>query len=88
MGTGVAWIVANRFGQKRNGAAVIATALSGSGAAGWVNGAQGENTSRGAMAMGGVGSFLGVTTSGVFLYFLKIGALLFGSGYEIGRAHV
>jgi chromate transporter len=34
-------------------------------------------------ALGGVSSFLAVTTSGVFLYFLKIGALLFGSGYVL-----
>jgi chromate transporter len=35
------------------------------------------------VAVGGVSSFLAVTTSGVFLYFLKIGALLFGSGYVL-----
>src|SRR2546430_3985950 len=60
IGTGLAWIVANRFGQNRSaqsglaagGAAVSATAMS-------------------------------VTTTGVFVYFLKIGALLFGSGYVL-----
>src|SRR2546430_1256971 len=60
IGTGLAWIVANRFGQNRSaqsglaagGAAVSATATS-------------------------------VTTPGVFVYFLKIGALLFGSGYVL-----
>ena len=69
IGTGVAWIVANRFGQKPYGAAVMATRTSASGAA--------------SLAIGGVSSFLAVTTSGVFLYFLKIGALLFGSGYVL-----
>ena len=33
--------------------------------------------------LGGVSSFIAVTSSGVFLYFLKIGALLFGSGYVL-----
>ena len=55
IGTGVAWIAANRFGAKPAacGAAV------------------------------GAASFVAATTTGVFLYFLKIGALLFGSGYVL-----
>jgi chromate transporter len=57
VGTGVAWIVANRFGQDKTGA----------------------------MALGAAGSAATVaaTTAGVFAYFLKIGALLFGSGYVL-----
>lgn len=73
IGTGVAWIVATRFGEKHAGAAVgssMSIPLS-DGAIGKVS------------AIGGTGSFLAATTSGVFLYFLKIGALLFGSGYVL-----
>jgi len=69
IGTGVAWIVANRFGQSRgekNGVAA-ATASAAGGAAGVASGA--------ATAV--------ATTTGVFVYFLKIGALLFGSGYVL-----
>jgi chromate transporter len=80
IGTGVAWIVANRFG-RRPDAAAGAVAIAGSDA---VASANGQNAARGATAaVGGVSSFLAVTTSGVFLYFLKIGALLFGSGYVL-----
>lgn len=57
IGTGVAWIVANRFGKSAAGVTV------------------------GAVAGGGVAS--AATTTGVFAYFLKIGALLFGSGYVL-----
>ena len=82
IGTGVAWIVANRIGQKPVSSAGAA-ALAGSGAS-LTNGADGENTAhRAVAAIGGASSFLAVTTSGVFLYFLKIGALLFGSGYVL-----
>ena len=61
IGTGVAWIVANRFGQSRdaqNGIAAAAGVASGAATA-------------------------AATTTGVFVYFLKIGALLFGSGYVL-----
>src|SRR5258707_9241314 len=62
IGTGVAWIAANRFGAKpgASGAAV-----------------------GGSTAAGGAATFVAATTTGVFLYFLKIGALLFGSGYVL-----
>jgi chromate transporter len=69
IGTGVAWIVANRFGQSRDaqsGIAVVAAGAAG-GAAGVASGA----------------ATAAATTSGVFVYFLKIGALLFGSGYVL-----
>ena len=64
MGTGVAWIAANRFGAKP----VI-------GAAGSTGTAQAAGAAATASAA--------ATTSGVFFYFLKIGALLFGSGYVL-----
>jgi chromate transporter len=57
IGTGVAWIVANRFGKSPAGVAV-------------------------GVAAGG-GAAAAATTTGVFVYFLKIGALLFGSGYVL-----
>jgi len=82
IGTGVAWIVANRFGRK------LDTAIGGSAAMGAVArnlplGAR-ETSARGAVAAtGALPAFLAATTSGVFLYFLKIGALLFGSGYVL-----
>jgi len=60
-GTGVAWIVASRFGQQQ--AASSAAGVAGASAA--------------------LGAVRAVTTSGVFAYFLKIGALLFGSGYVL-----
>src|SRR5713101_1982917 len=65
IGTGVAWIVANRFGQSRPGQNEIAAAA--------------------ASAAGGaaVSTTAAATTTGVFAYFLKIGALLFGSGYVL-----
>jgi chromate transporter len=66
IGTGVAWIVANRFGQNRDGqngiAAVAASAAGGAAVSATVTAA---------------------TTTGVFTYFLKIGTLLFGSGYVL-----
>jgi chromate transporter len=57
IGTGVAWIVANRFGKSPAGVA--------------------------AGALAGGGTAAAATTTGVFVYFLKIGALLFGSGYVL-----
>jgi chromate transporter len=65
IGTGVAWIVANRFGQSRDAQNGIAAAAAG--AAGVASGA----------------ATAAATTAGVFVYFLKIGALLFGSGYVL-----
>jgi chromate transporter len=62
IGTGVAWIVANRFGQNR--AAAVAMSAAG-----------GVATSAATTAT--------VTIAGVFVYFLKIGGLLFGSGYVL-----
>jgi chromate transporter len=62
IGTGVAWIAANRFGAKTAAGVVPAP---------------------GAAAAGGVTTAIAATTSGVMLYFLKIGALLFGSGYVL-----
>jgi len=61
IGTGVAWIVANRFGAKP------------------AAGRGGRNYHR----SGAAATFAAATTTGVFLYFLKIGALLFGSGYVL-----
>jgi len=66
IGTGVAWIVANRFGQSRPGQNRIASA-----AASAAGGAAVSATAAAA------------TTTGVLVYFLKIGALLFGSGYVL-----
>ena len=66
IGTGVAWIVANRFGQSRPGQNGIASA-----AASAAGGAAVSATAAAA------------TTTGVLVYFLKIGALLFGSGYVL-----
>ena len=78
IGTGVAWMVATRFGEKRgNAAAGVSSASLPAGAN------AGDGPSGTIAALGGVSSFLAVTTSGVFLYFLKIGALLFGSGYVL-----
>jgi len=64
IGTGVAWIVADRFGQKRAGAGAAAI---------------------GAFSVAGsaVAAAAGITLTGVFVYFLKIGGLLFGSGYVL-----
>jgi chromate transporter len=76
-GTGVAWMVAMRFGEKRSGAAAGS-------AASFVDISHAHDGAKnGIAAIGGVSSFLAVTTSAVFLYFLKIGALLFGSGYVL-----
>jgi chromate transporter len=66
IGTGVAWIVANRFGQNRDGRNGIAAAA--------VSAAGGAAVSATVAA---------ATTTGVFAYFLKIGTLLFGSGYVL-----
>src|SRR6266478_4607777 len=63
IGTGVAWIVANRFGEKRAGQNNVALAT--------------------ASVAGGAAAAAAITTAGVFVYFLKIGALLFGSGYVL-----
>ena len=63
IGTGVAWIAANRFGAKTAAASSAAVGAS--------------------TAAGGAATFVAATTTGVFLYFLKIGALLFGSGYVL-----
>jgi chromate transporter len=62
VGTGVAWIVANRFGQNRAG--ISAASVAGGAAT-------------------GTATATAVSTAGVFVYFLKIGALLFGSGYVL-----
>jgi chromate transporter len=62
IGTGVAWIAANRFGAQAKVRGVAAGAST---------------------AAGGAATFVAATTTGVFLYFLKIGALLFGSGYVL-----
>jgi chromate transporter len=72
IGTGLAWIAATRFAEKRSGAAAgPAPSMNIGGAA------------ANRVAAIGVSSFIAVTASGVFLYFLKIGALLFGSGYVL-----
>lgn len=65
IGTGVAWIVADRFGQKADGSQAAIGAVSGAGTAVTVVTAA------------------AATIGGVFFYFLKIGALLFGSGYVL-----
>jgi chromate transporter len=65
IGTGVAWIVANRFGQshrEQNGIAAAVASAAGAAAS---------------------ASAAAATTTGVLVYFLKIGALLFGSGYVL-----
>jgi chromate transporter len=64
IGTGVAWIAANRFGAKP------VTGAAGSTGTAQVAGAAATATAA-------------ATTSGVFFYFLKLGALLFGSGYVL-----
>ena len=69
IGTGVAWIVADRFGQSRGQQNGIASAAA---------------SAAGAAAGVASGTATAVpTTTGVFVYFLKIGALLFGSGYVL-----
>ena len=86
IGTGVAWIVANRVGRKPGPAVIVAAAIGSdvATAGSLANGSHAENAVQGAVAaLGGVSPFLAVTTPGVFLYFLKIGALLFGSGYVL-----
>lgn len=92
IGTGLAWVAANRLGTKRMGADQ-STAQNESERGGSVGGAAtsvlpvlpagNTITAASAAGAGGIGSFLAVSSSGVFLYFLKIGALLFGSGYVL-----
>jgi chromate transporter len=72
IGTGLAWIAANRFGSK--------PAMGGASLAG---GIAPQTGSTGAGALAGLGLFTSSTATGVFLYFLKIGALLFGGGYVL-----
>ena len=75
IGTGVAWVAATRLGRKPDATV---------GAASLGNGVSGEDAAQKADAvLGGAGSFVTVTMAGTFLYFLKIGALLFGSGYVL-----
>jgi len=72
VGTGVAWIVAERFAGKQ-----VAAKSPG--------GILGQGLARG-LAQGGAaaaGSVSVPTIAGVFLYFLKVGAVLFGSGYVL-----
>ena len=72
VGTGVAWIAANRFGAEPAAKSAVA-ALS----------LQETASSNVAAATGGVAGAALATTSAVFFYFLKIGALLVGSGYVL-----
>jgi chromate transporter len=72
IGTGVAWIVANRWGARPAGISAVAALRS--------EGALSSN--RAAAAAGAVGA-AAATKSALFFYFLKIGALLFGSGYVL-----
>jgi chromate transporter len=65
LGTGVAWIVAERFSGK-NGAMRVASGIF---------------TQSGVAAA--VSAVSTPTVTGVFLYFLKVGAVLFGSGYVL-----
>jgi chromate transporter len=65
IGTGVAWIVAQRFGGKNGAAKTVSGILAQGGAA--------AATSTAAAP----------TVTGVFFYFLKVGAVLFGSGYVL-----
>ena len=63
IGTGVAWVVAERFAGKQGVAKTVGAAfVQGSAAA---------------------GSISLPSVAGVFLYFLKVGAVLFGSGYVL-----
>jgi len=84
IGTGAAWVVAERFGRKTGGAAGAVALVGSNASSSLADAARGGNSAPGAAAgFGGAGSFLAVTGPGVFLYFLKIGALLFGSGYVL-----
>ena len=65
IGTGVAWIVAERFTSKSGPAKVASGVLVQSGAAAAAT------------------TVSAPTVTGVFLYFLKVGAVLFGSGYVL-----
>jgi chromate transporter len=68
IGTGVAWVVAERFAGKQ----VVAKSAGGVLGQGLVTG--------GAATAGSVSL---PTVAGVFLYFLKVGAIVFGSGYVL-----
>jgi chromate transporter len=85
IGTGAAWIVAERFGRPTGGPAGAVALVGSNASSSLADAAQGGSSAQGALAaIGGAGgSFLAVTGSRVFLYFLKIGALLFGSGYVL-----
>ena len=63
IGTGVAWVVAERFTGKQGGGKTAGAAFAQSGAA------------AASISLPGM--------VGVFLYFLKVGAILFGSGYVL-----
>jgi chromate transporter len=63
IGTGVAWVVAERFAGKQASARTAGAAFVQSGAA--------------------AASISLPSVAGVFLYFLKVGAILFGSGYVL-----
>jgi chromate transporter len=65
IGTGVAWIVAQRFGGKSGSAKIAGGVLAQSGAA------------------AAASAVSAPTIAGVLLYFLKVGAVLFGSGYVL-----
>ena len=68
LGTGVAWIVAERFGAAPGGAKAASGAL----------------VQTGTAAAGTAATGMSVpTVTAVFLYFLKVGAVLFGSGYVL-----
>jgi len=64
IGTGVAWLAANRFAAKSSSPIV------------------GQSTTAGAAA-GSAATAVAASTASVMFYFLKIGALLWGSGYVL-----
>jgi len=68
IGTGVAWIVTERFSGKSSAAKTAGGVLAQGGAAAAVSTASTVSVP---------------TVTGVFLYFLKVGAVLFGSGYVL-----
>jgi chromate transporter len=68
IGTGVAWVVAVRFGGKSAAVKTAGGVLAQGGAA---------------AAVSTAATFSAPTVTGVFLYFLKVGAVLFGSGYVL-----
>jgi chromate transporter len=65
IGTGVAWIAANRFAAKAQAHSA------------------GQGAATGTAAVGGVTTAVTVSAASVMFYFLKIGALLWGSGYVL-----